>query len=168
MKEIFERRSVRKYTDRPVTPEEEEKLLRAAMQAPSAGNEQPWHFIVVRNRETLTEISRTQQYAGMLEHAPMAVVVLGDEEAQRYRPYDYWVQDCSAALQNLLLEAEHIGLGAVWLGVWPVPERVSNLRRIFGFPETVQPLGIVSLGHSESHPDPVDRYQPDRVHTEKW
>ncbi len=168
MKEIFERRSVRRYLDAPVTAQEEELLLRAAMQAPSAGNEQPWHFIVVRERETLLEISRTQQYATMLATAPMAVIVLGDEEVQRFRPHDFWVQDCSAALQNLLIEAEHLGLGAVWLGVWPIAERAQNLRRIFGFPETVQPLGIVSIGRPDGHPDPVDRFLPERVHEEKW
>lgn len=167
MKEIFERRSVRSYTDREVTPQEEEVLLKAAMQAPSAGNQQPWHFVVIRSRQTMEKIDASQPYAAMLRQAPMAIVVCGDSSRQKY-PYDFWVQDCSAALQNILLEAVHIGLGAVWLGVYPVPERVENIRAILGLPQEIIPLGIVSIGQPAVEIQFADRYQPDRVHQERW
>ena len=115
MKEIFERRSIRKYTADPVSLEHEEKLLRAAMQAPSAGNEQPWEFIVVRDPETLKKMTEGHPYSTPLLGAPLGILVCGDVNKQRFNPYAYWVQDCSAAIQNLLLEAQHLGLGAVWM-----------------------------------------------------
>lgn len=167
MKEIFERRSVRSYTNEDITPQDEEKLLRAAMQAPSAGNEQPWHFVVIRDREVMLEIEGSQQYATMLKTAPMAVVVCGDKACARF-PHEFWVQDCSAALENLLLEAVHLGLGAVWMGVYPVPERVENLKRILGLPESVYPLGIVAVGRADKEIQKADRFDPSRVHQNKW
>ncbi len=167
MKEIFERRSVRTYTDRDITPDEEERLLRAGMQAPSAGNEQPWHFIVIRSRGTMQKINESQPYAKMLEKAPLCIAVCGDRRAQSF-PFDFWVQDCSAAIQNMLLEAEHLGLGGVWLGVYPVPERVSNISALLGLPEDVLPLGLLAFGQPAGHPEPVDRFLPERVHKENW
>lgn len=167
MKEIFERRSVRTYTDRDITPDEEERLLRAGMQAPSAGNERPWHFIVIRSRDTMQKINESQPYAKMLEKAPLCIAVCGDRRAQSF-PFDFWVQDCSAAIQNMLLEAEHLGLGGVWLGVYPVPERVSNISALLGLPEDVLPLGLLAFGQPAGHPEPVDRFLPERVHKETW
>ncbi len=167
MKEIFERRSVRTYTDRDITPDEEERLLRAGMQAPSAGNERPWHFVVIRSRDTMQKINESQPYAKMLEKAPLCIAVCGDRRAQSF-PFDFWVQDCSAAIQNMLLEAEHLGLGGVWLGVYPVPERVSNISALLGLPEDVLPLGLLAFGQPAGHPEPVDRFLPDRVHKETW
>lgn len=167
MKEIFERRSVRTYTDRDITPDEEERLLRAGMQAPSAGNERPWHFVVIRSRDTMQKINESQPYAKMLEKAPLCIAVCGDRRAQSF-PFDFWVQDCSAAIQNMLLEAEHLGLGGVWLGVYPVPERVSNISALLGLPEDVLPLGLLAFGQPDKHPEPADRFLPDRVHKETW
>ena len=167
MKEIFERRSVRTYTDRDITPDEEEMLLRAGMQAPSAGNERPWHFIVIRSRDTMQKINESQPYAKMLEKAPLCIAVCGDRRAQSF-PFDFWVQDCSAAIQNMLLEAEHLGLGGVWLGVYPVPERVGNISALLGLPEDVLPLGLLAFGQPAGHPEPADRFLPERVHKETW
>ena len=167
MKEIFDRRSVRTYTDRDVTPQEEEKLLRAAMQAPSAGNEQPWEFIVLRDGEQMLKIEEGQQYATMLKTAPLAIVVCGNTECQRF-PHDFWVQDCSAAIQNLLLEAVHLGLGGVWMGVYPVPERVENIKKVLSLPESVIPLGVIAIGQPAQQPQPADRYLPERVHRDRW
>lgn len=167
MREIFERRSVRSYTSEDVSAQDEELLLRAAMQAPSAGNEQPWHFVVIRDREVMLEIEKSQQYASMLKTAPMAVVVCGDKASAKF-PHEFWIQDCSAALENLLLEAVHLGLGAVWMGVYPVPERVENLKMILGLPESVYPLGIVAVGRADKRPEPVDRFDASKVHKNRW
>ena len=168
MKEIFERRSIRKYTAEPVSPEQEEKLLRAAMQAPSAGNEQPWEFIVVRDPETLKKMTEGHPYSTPLLGAPLGILICGDVNKQRFNPYAYWVQDCSAAIQNLLLEAQHLGLGAVWMGLHPIKEREDVLIELFGLPEGVIPLGMIAVGHPAQTVEPVDRYLPERVHREKW
>ena len=168
MKEIFERRSIRKYTADPVSLEHEEKLLRAAMQAPSAGNEQPWEFIVVRDPETLKKMTEGHPYSTPLLGAPLGILICGDVNKQRFNPYAYWVQDCSAAIQNLLLEAQHLGLGAVWMGLHPIKEREDVLIELFGLPEGVIPLGMIAVGHPAQTVEPVDRYLPERVHREKW
>ena len=168
MKEIFERRSIRKYTAEPVSLEHEEKLLRAAMQAPSAGNEQPWEFIVVRDPETLKKMTEGHPYSTPLLGAPLGILICGDVNKQRFNPYAYWVQDCSAAIQNLLLEAQHLGLGAVWMGLHPLKEREDVLIELFGLPEGVIPLGMIAVGHPAQTVEPVDRYLPERVHREKW
>lgn len=168
MKEIFERRSIRKYTADPVSLEHEEKLLRAAMQAPSAGNEQPWEFIVVRDPETLKKMTKDHPYSTPLLGAPLGILICGDINKQRFNPYAYWVQDCSAAIQNLLLEAQHLGLGAVWMGLHPIKEREDVLIELFGLPEGIIPLGMIAVGHPAQTVEPVDRYLPERVHREKW
>ena len=166
MKEIFERRSVRKFTDEPLTDAQLEQLLRAAMRAPSAGNEQPWDFIVVKSKETMEKIRAFHIYSTPLDTAACAIVVCGDQKKERFP--GYWVQDCSAATQNLLLEAVHLGLGAVWMGVYPMQDRVADCQKLFHLPEHVLPLGIIAVGHPAEAPAPLDTYKPERVHMETW
>ena len=131
---VLSRRSIRRYTDQPVDDATVERLLRAAMAAPSAGNQQPWQFVVLRDRETLTAITEWHPYAKMLPSAPVAVVVCGDPGDAKWAVL--WEQDCSACTENLLIEAELLGLGAVWLGVHPLEERVTALRALLGIPES--------------------------------
>ncbi len=171
MREIFERRSVRKFTEEPVSPQDLEKLLQAAMHAPSAGNEQPWDFLVIENRETMEKIMEFHIYSTPLKTAPMAIVVCGDESKQKYK--DYWIQDCSAATQNLLLEAVHLGLGAVWMGVFPMEDRVKAAKELFQLPESVIPLGIIALGHpvnvtGAENKTVEGRFKEERIHRETW
>ena len=123
MNSIFNRRSVRKYLLKSIEPEKTEKLIRAAMQAPSAGNQQPWEFIIVREKECLEKLSEVSQYSGLVKNAPLAIVMLVNKECLKYP--DYWEQDLSAAAQNILLEAVEIGLGAVWLGIAPEIDRMD-------------------------------------------
>lgn len=163
---IMERRSIRRFTDQPLTEAQMDSLLRCAMQAPSAGNQQPWHFVVIRNRDTLTAIQEIHTYSAMLKEAPAAVLICGETALQRYE--GYWVQDCSAAVQNLLLGACGMGLGSVWLGIYPIPERVDGLRRILSIPESVTPFALVALGHPAEKKGFVDRFNPERIHHEKW
>jgi nitroreductase len=163
---ILSRRSIRDFTAAPVADADLERLLQAAMAAPSAGNQQPWRFVVVTERGMLEAITRIHPYARMLLQAPLAIVVCGDPSAGRWP--DFWDQDCSAAVENVLVEAQSLGLGAVWLGVYPLAERVEGLRELFGVPPEVVPFAVVAVGHPASRKPPADRYDPTRVHRERW
>jgi nitroreductase len=160
------RRSIRAYTAEPVSDEHVERLLRAAMAAPSAGNQQPWSFVVVTDHATLAAIPTVHPYSRMLEHAPLAIIVCAVEQARRWPQYRD--QDCSAAVENILIEAVLLGLGAVWLGVYPLDERVQGLRRLLGIPDDVIPFAVVPVGHPAESKEPADRFDPERIHRERW
>lgn len=166
MEAIYKRRSVRTYADLPVPEAVVESLLRAAMQAPSAGNQQPWEFLVVRDRTTLEEMAEASPYARMLKGAPVAIVLLMRSRGLQFSPWS--VQDMSAATENLLLAAAAQDLGAVWLGIWPDAGRVEALRRILHVPEDLAPFSVVSLGWPQSPPEPVDRWVPERVWLDRY
>lgn len=162
MKEIFIRRSIRTYKDALVEKEKIDKLLRAAMQAPSAGNQQPWEFIVVQDKDLLNKLSGISPYSKMLAKAPLAIVMLANKNI--FRIPEKWQQDMGAATENLLLEAVHLGLGGVWLGVAPVEDRMNAISEIFNLPENILPFAIVSIGYPETEQKFVDRYDASRVH----
>jgi nitroreductase len=167
LKAIFTRRSTREYSPQAVPDELVQELLAAAMQAPSAGNQQPWHFIIVTEREQLNALADVLPFGQSLTTAPLGIVVCADLEVIRYP--DFWVQDCSAATQNLLLAAHARGLGAVWLGVYPLEERVAGLRQVLGLPGQVLPLCVVSLGYPAAKPEPpARRYDETRLHHNQW
>ena len=163
---ILTRRSIRQFTDQAVSEAVIEDLLRAAMSAPSAGNQQPWQFVVITDRQILDTIPSIHPYSAMLRQAPLAILVCGDEHLETHK--GYWVQDCSAATQNLLLAAHARGLGAVWLGIYPRMDRVTGLRKLLGLPEHVIPLALVAIGHPAEHLPPADRYDATRVHRNRW
>lgn len=163
---IHQRRSIRKYTAEPVTDATIELLLRAAMAAPSAGNEQPWHFVVIRDRKTLNAIPSFHPHAGMLMEAPVAILVCGDVTLERHK--GMWVQDCAAAVENILLTVADLGLGAVWLGVYPRDERVAGLRKLLGLPKHVIPFALIAIGHPGETKAKDDRFRQDRVHRDRW
>jgi nitroreductase len=166
MQTIFNRRSIRKYTNEVVPENLIEQILRAGMSAPSAGNEQPWHFIVISDRNVMDDIQKIHPYSHMLKEASHAIVVCGDLSLQKYD--GYWVQDCSAAMQNMLLMSQELGLGAVWLGVYPQVERVNSLKELLDMPLNVVPLSIMSLGYPAETKAPTDRYNPSRIHRDRW
>ena len=163
---ILSRRSIRRYTPQPVPEAVIRRLLEAAMCAPSAGNEQPWHFVVITDRRSLEAIPRFHPYAEMLKEASIAILVCGDQRLERYK--GYWVQDCSAATQNLLLAAHAEGLGAVWVGIYPREERVARFRQLLGLPDQVVPLCLVPLGHPAEQLPRAQRYDASRVHQDRW
>ena len=162
---IMSRRSIRKYIDKKIPEETITKLLKAAMNAPSAHNRQPWHFIAVDDRDTLNKVPEYHQYSKMLENASHAIVVLGDNEVQTS---DFWIHDCSAATENILIAANALGLGAVWLGVHPHETLIEGTKKLFNIPAHVTPLGIISLGYPEETKPPRENYNPERVHKNKW
>jgi nitroreductase len=163
---IYTRRSVRNFKHEPVSEEDLHDLLRAGMQAPSARNEQPWHFIVIDDRVILNAIPKFHPYSKMLLDAPLAILVCSDRKLESKRAS--WLQDCSAATQNILLAAHAKGLGAVWLGIFPDSVRVSGMQSLLEIPKDVRPVALVAIGHPESVPEPVDRFNAQRVHRNKW
>jgi nitroreductase len=163
---ILTRRSVRQYQDRPVPPELVELLLKAAMQAPSARNQQPWHFLVLNDRERLAAIAGGLPNSAMAERAALAILVCGDESLEKSA--GYWVVDCAAAAQNILLAAHASGLGAVWTGIYPRQPRMEFLRRLLHLPDNVLPHSLVVLGYPVEVPRPEYRYRPERVRYNGW
>lgn len=163
---IHTRRSIRKFTDEAVSEDELTQLLQAAMTAPSAGNAQPWHFVVIRERKTLEAIPSFHPYAAMCRQASLAILVCADPGLEKYP--GYWVQDCSAAVQNILLAAHGLGLGAVWTGVYPDEPRMQGLREIAGLPDEIIPFALIPVGHPDQPSGKADRFRPERIHTETW
>ena len=166
MNEIFDRASVRVFKDTPVEKEKVTALLKAAMQAPSAGNQQPWEFIVVENKDTLEKLSQTDTYSKFVAKVPAAIVVLGNTAEMRFP--EHWQQDLGAAAENILLEAVSQGLGAVWLGVAPLEERMNYVRSVFDLPESVKPFCIIPFGYAKKSYEVELRYNEDRIHYEKY
>ena len=166
MEAILSRRSIRRYTSKPVPEELIKELLEAAMSAPSASNQQPWQFVIIDDRRILDEIPKFHPYAHMLKEASWAIAVCGDQSLATMS--GYWVQDCSAATQNILIAANAKGLGAVWLGVYPREERAKTAQKLLGLPEHVVPLCFISIGYPAEEKPPSNRYDESRVHHNKW
>lgn len=165
---VLSRRSIRKYKpDAPVFDDAVERMLRAAMAAPSACNQQPWRFVVVRDRALLDALADAHPYARMLRQAALAVCVCGDLAAETCFG-GYWPQDCAAATENLLLAAHAQGLGAVWIGVHPYPAREADVRRILSIPEGFVPFCLVSVGVPAERKPPSDRFDPAKVRIDRW
>lgn len=165
---LASRRSVRNYTDAPVADADIQALLEAAMAAPSARATDPWHFIIVRDRPALADLAQILPYGQMLAHAPLGIIVCGELARANRQQLSYLLQDCSAATQNLLLAADLIGLGAVWLGVHPNEERVDGIRQRFDLPEGILPIAAIAIGHPAEKHAPRTRFTSAAVHHETW
>jgi nitroreductase len=163
---IYTRRAIRKYTDKKVSDELIEKLLKAGMSGPSAVNEQPWHFIVVKDKKLLEGIPKASQFAQMAKDAAFAIIVCGDPKLQKIE--GFWSQDCCIAAQNILLAAHALGLGAVWTAAYPMQDRVDNLQKLFSIPKNIIPLCVIPLGYPAEKKEPVERFKKERVHQDKW
>ncbi len=166
---IMTRTSVREYTADTISDSDLEKMLRAAMAAPSAGNKQPWRFVVIKDRTTLDTIANHLHTIHMAAQAPMAIVVCGDMKATfEGEGIDYWVQDTSAATENLLLAAHALGLGAVWCGVTPLADRQEFISQLLQLPADIKPLDVIVIGHPAHEQAPKDKWKPENIHYEKW
>lgn len=160
------RRSIRKYTDQKLTDDQIKDLLTAGMYAPSAGNAQPWAFVVIDDKTILEQITNFHPYAQPCINATVAILVCGNLEKEKFK--DLWIQDCSAATMNIHMAAHAMGLGSVWMGVYPVEERVNGLRELICAPDHIIPFSIISLGYpAEDKPVP-DRYNMTMVHKNRW
>lgn len=163
---ITTRRSVRKFTDDPIRPDDLRSMLEAAMQAPSAANEQPWEFVLITKREMLDKIPIFSPYAQMVKKAPLGILICAD--TRRLVIPGFWQQDCAAATQNILLAAHTLGYGAVWTGVFPLEDRVAGFSKLCHLPDKVVPFAFVVIGHPAQKVSPEKRYREDRVHHDLW
>ncbi|MCP3965019.1 MAG: nitroreductase family protein [Lentisphaerae bacterium] len=165
---IFKRRSVRKYTNEPVSATQLNSLLEAAMSAPSAVAKDPWRFIIVRDQKNLEAISSFLPNGSFLSSAACAIIICGDINKAHANSLSYMIQDCSAAIENILLAATALNLGACWLGVHPREDRIENITNFCKLPSHIIPIGVISLGHPVKQPEPRSRYNPKLVIQEKW
>jgi nitroreductase len=166
MEVILGRRSIRKFTSETIPEADVKKLLEAAMSAPSACNQQPWHFIIIREKSTHQKIMNIHNYSKMLKDAAIAIVVCADPDLQTCP--GYWVQDVSAATENILIAVEALGYGATWCGVYPDDERVWKIKELLEIPKQVVPLNVIAIGVPDEEKPPSQRYRESRVHYDKW
>ena len=166
---IFSRHSIRKYTGGHIPAEDLELIVKAGMSAPSAVNIRPWSFIVVTEREIMDKLCASLPYAKMLDKAGAALIVCGVPDKDDTFAKDFWIQDCSAASENILLAAHSLGYGAVWTAVHPDPPRVSAVRSICGIPENIIPLNVIPIGvPAGEFSKPADRFDPEHIHWNRW
>jgi nitroreductase len=168
MEAILSRRSIRRYMPDTLPEEAIRRVLEAGMAAPSAGDERPWHFVVITGKEMLAAIPGFHSHARFVPDAAAAILVCADRSLSKYPPADWWVQDCSAATQNILLAAHATGLGAVWLGVHPEKVRIDGFRALCRLPDPIVPFSLVSLGLPAVRKEREYRFDPSRVHRGRW
>lgn len=163
---IYTRRSIRKYMDKEIEEDKVMQLLKAAQYAPTARNLQPWHFIYTQNKQKLIDLSEIHPYGKMLKNAGLAILVCGDKTEDAMD--SYLIQNCSAAIQNILLAAHGLELGAVWLGVHPREERMKGIIKYFELPEHILPIGLISIGYPNEVVKQPERYREERVRKDSW
>jgi len=166
IKNLLQRRSIRKYTDKPVAEAIIKDLLNAGMHAPSARNIQPWHYVVINDRHILDELAVAHPHAKMLKQATLAILVCGDKKLQEMD--GYIIQDCSAATQNILLAAHAHGLGSVWLGMYPREQRMQGVAKLLDLPDHILPVSLISIGYPDEQKEAPERYKSDRIHFNKF
>ena len=165
---IMTRTSIRQFTDREISKDTLDLLVKAGMAAPSARNQQPWAFVVVTEKAVLDSLNANHPYAN-LKTATAAIIVSGDvTPGDQNKVNEYWVQDCSAVSENILLAAHAYGLGAGWGGVYPNPEIVPSVCRVLDIPENIIPLNVITLGYPAENPEPKDKFKTENIHYQKW
>lgn len=164
---IFKRRSIRKFTAQPVEKEKLDIILQAAMSAPTARNVQDWEFLVVTSDEGRRKIEAAHPTGAIAANAPLSIVVCSNLEREK-TAQGYFAQDCAAAIQNMLLAAHALGLGSVWMGVYPRQDRVDNIKAAFALPSHIQPVAVVVFGYAAEEKPDQNRYDDKKVHFEHW
>jgi nitroreductase len=163
---IFTRRSIRKYKKKNISDKILQNLLRAACYAPSAGNQQPWHFVILDDRKILNVMDTFLPSGKMLKEADKAILVCGDLHLEKLK--GYWMIDCAAAAENILLAAHSLGVGACWLGLYPREGRVTGMRKLLSLPTHIIPFALISLGYPAEIKTSEERYSTSRIHQNKW
>ena len=167
MNPLFTRRSIRRFQDRPVEPEKLERILRAAMQAPTARNKQDWEFLVIQDRETILKISQMSDVTVSAKNAPVVIIPLANMQRARDIPY-LWTCDLGAATENILIQIEEEGLGGTWLSLWPYDYKDTYIRELFSLPEHIIPYAVITVGYKQEEKPFDDRWDPGKVHWEKY
>ncbi len=166
---IHSRKSVREYTGEPVTKDQLIVLLKAGMAAPTALDKRPWVFVVITDKDMLSKLAEGLPYSRMIVQAGSAIVVCGDlNKIMEGEAKEFWVQDCSAASENILLAAEAIGLGAVWTGAYPITKNVEFVQKTLSIPENVIPLNVIAVGNPVGVEKPKDKFDTANIHWERW
>lgn len=163
---ILTRRSIRSYNNKPISKKVINDLLKSAVSSPSAGNQQPWHFIIINNRNILKKITEFHPNAKFLINAKLAIMVCCDINLEKFK--GYWMIDCSAATQNILIAARALGLGSCWIGIYPREERMISMKKILKTPENIIPFSLVSLGYTNEEQNSIDRLDSSRIHINYW
>jgi nitroreductase len=164
---VHTRRSTRNFTDEPVSAEKIDMLIRAAMAAPSANNERPWRFVIVRNRDTLTQLAQATPFAAPIGRAPLGIVLFADTSVRKLNT-DLSMLDCALAGQNLMLAAHSEGLGTVWLAAWPYAEYMSSIKATLEAPDKAVPVAMFAVGVPEKTPAAINRFEPGWVYSELY
>ena len=166
LKAILSRRSIRQFTEQAISYKDIVQLLRAAMSAPSAGDEQPWKFVVIDDKDILLQASKTDRGMQVISRAAAAILICAEPRLTKYK--GYWPEECAAATENVLIAANILGLGSIWIGLYPVGYRIRRIRNIIHLPRRIIPFAFISLGYtSEKKPQP-DRIDPRRIHLNCW
>lgn len=163
LQEIFNRRSIRRFSPQPLTKEQVETLVGAAMQAPSGKNVQPWEFLIVDDPDMRIKLSKTHPYAGAAKNAPTVILLLCNMAAYLSEDDRFWQQDMAAAAENILLAAQSMGLGSVWLGLAPLQERMEYVRQAFALPEGIMPFAMFPVGYPLKEKPPENRFDEKRI-----
>ncbi len=166
MLDITGRRSIRKYKSGEIKQEDINTVLRAAMSAPSAGNAQPWHFIVIDKKEILHKVAENHPYAKMAKEASLGILVCAEPAVEKYK--GFWVQDCAAAVENLLLAVHQLRLGAVWVGVYPNESYMKPFRELLHLPEGILPFAFVPIGYPAEKKEPAERFDETKIRYNGW
>ncbi|HBF88674.1 MAG TPA: nitroreductase family protein [Bacteroidales bacterium] len=163
---IINRRSIRRFKNQNIEIQKVEDILKAAMYAPTARNQQTFEFVVINNRQMLDDISEIHPYANMLKQAPLAILVCHNH--QKVKSDGFWIQDLAAVTQNILLQAYSLGIGSVWLGVYPREDRENGLKKYLNLPEDIVPFSLVALGYADENPHTTNRYDSNKIHFNRW
>lgn len=163
---LVTRRSIRKFTSEPVSEENLRTILRSGCYAPSANNKRPWHFIVVHNKDSMMVISNAFPGSKVVAEANCCIVVCGDKGKEDKECF--LLEDCANAMENMLLAIHGLGLGAVWCGMQPIPAETVEISKLLNLPGNLQPIGVIALGHKAEERISEERFDPQKIHYDKW
>ncbi len=163
---IYDRRSIRKYLDKPVDEKTLNEILKAGMYAPSAVNKQPWHFVVITDKGVMRDVKNLHPYASSLQTAPVAIMVCGDTKLE-FAP-NFYLTDCAAVTENILLAAKWLGLDTCWMGIYPWEKTMKDFSDYFKLPENIKPYSLIAVGYGAEAKSRPDRFDESKIHINKW